>query len=239
MKEEFLERIRRKREELDLSIEEIVEKTKLHPSVIKSIEEGKWEEINPTYLKGFLKIYCNFLGVEFDEEILGKKESPSLVSKKKEVKTFETIKLFRYKPSLGYLKRRPYLIRGIIFGLIFLVIFLFLVVFGKKFFSPEKKPSWEEEIKKFSFPLKDKIHVSIRAKKDCFLRVKENKKVVFEGILKKDMVESWQADELEFKISDGSAVEIEVNGKMLPPLSRLPRPIRSLKITHGSISVVK
>ena len=72
------------------------------------------------------------------------------------------------------------------------------------------------------------------------MKVKLDGRIVFEGVLKKGSLESWQAtEELEFKISDGSSVDVEVNGKLLPPLSKIRKSIKSLRITTKGISIDK
>jgi len=119
------------------------------------------------------------------------------------------------------------------------VIFIFLFV-GLVFLIKFRKTSHYKEIPaKLVVPSSDKVEVTFRIKKDCFVKVKTDGDLIFEGVLKKGMVESWEAKELEFWISDGSAVAVEVNGKLLPPLTRLSKPIKSLKIKKGSISVIK
>ncbi len=237
-KEELIEKIKEKRKKLNLSIEEIVEKTKLHPLVIKSIEEGKWEEINPTYLKGFLKIYCSFLGVEFDESLISYSKERENVEEKKIATFHERRKeppkrLFLFKKILLF-----FLLRYKLILTLFLIIgFLFFLAKIKiKIKTPSPKP------KKISSPVvspQEKVEVALVAKKDCFIKVKEEGKLIFEGLLKKGMRETWRAKELEFWISDGSAVILEVNGERQPPLTKLPKPIKSLKIKSGSITVIK
>ena len=69
MIEELCKKLKEKRKELELDLEEVVEKTKLHPSTIKSIEAGDISTINAIYLKGYLKIYASFLGVEIKDEL--------------------------------------------------------------------------------------------------------------------------------------------------------------------------
>lgn len=46
-----------------ISLEDAHRKTKIHVNIIKAIEEDNLVNISPVYLKGFLKIYCSFLGV--------------------------------------------------------------------------------------------------------------------------------------------------------------------------------
>lgn len=246
MKEEFAKRLKEKRNKLGLSIEEVVEETKLHPSVIKALEEGRWEEINPTYLKGFLKIYCSFLGEEYKEELLksfseGKEPSSSSRVKKTapppgKVFVKETISKITLKPVLILL-----LSGGFIFALFFLGNIVRERLFKTRPALSSRKPSIEEKRTITTPPGEEKkIYVTITARKDCFIRTKVDGRVVFEGILKKGAVESWEAKEaIEFKINDGTAVDVEVNGKLLPPLTKLHKPIKSLKITPTEISVIK
>jgi len=233
-KDELVKRIREERKRLGLSIEEVVDKTKLHPFVIKSIEEGKWERINPTYLKGFLKIYCSFLKIEFEEEIIEKS------NKKKEEKRIKEPTPQEYVLKKEIFKERLVEIgRFLSFYYKFFVIFIFLFV-GLVFLVKFRKTSHYKEIPaKLVVPSSDKVEVTFRIKKDCFVKVRADGDLIFEGVLKKGMVESWEAKELEFWISDGSAVAVEVNGKLLPPLTRLSKPIKSLKIKKGTISVIK
>jgi len=47
-----------------ISLEEAGKGTKIHGSVLKAIEEDGTINLSPIYIKGFLKIYCRFLGVD-------------------------------------------------------------------------------------------------------------------------------------------------------------------------------
>jgi len=58
MIKELCNRLKEKRKELGYSIEYVVEKTKLHPLMIKDIEEGNLGNENPAYIRGFIKIYA-------------------------------------------------------------------------------------------------------------------------------------------------------------------------------------
>ncbi|HNX80936.1 MAG TPA: DUF4115 domain-containing protein [Candidatus Omnitrophota bacterium] len=46
-----------------ISLEDAHRKTKIHVNILQAIEEDNLVNISPVYLKGFLKIYCGFLGV--------------------------------------------------------------------------------------------------------------------------------------------------------------------------------
>ncbi|MFH0826474.1 MAG: helix-turn-helix domain-containing protein [Candidatus Omnitrophota bacterium] len=50
--------------EKGIRLEEVHKKTKIHINILKAIEGDGLTNLNPVYLKGFIKIYCNFLGVD-------------------------------------------------------------------------------------------------------------------------------------------------------------------------------
>jgi len=54
--EELCVKLQQKRNDLGLTLEEVVEKTKLYPSVIRDIESGNLGNISKAYLKGYIKI---------------------------------------------------------------------------------------------------------------------------------------------------------------------------------------
>jgi len=84
------------------------------------------------------------------------------------------------------------------------------------------------------------ITVSLTTKKDCFVRANVDGHTLFENVLRKGVAKTWRAQkEIDLKLSDGSAVIIDVNGSTIPPLSTRTRVIKSLKINQRGISVSK
>jgi cytoskeletal protein RodZ len=61
--------------EKGISLEEVQKKTKIHLNILKAIEGDSLTHLSPVYLKGFLKIYCNFLGVDPKEYVSVQKEA--------------------------------------------------------------------------------------------------------------------------------------------------------------------
>ena len=53
-----------KRESLKLTVEEVNRRTLIHLKVIRDIENGVFDTIDPIYLKSFLKKYSDFLGLD-------------------------------------------------------------------------------------------------------------------------------------------------------------------------------
>jgi hypothetical protein len=246
--EELCVKLQQKRNSLGLTIEEAVEKTKLYPSVIRDIEAGNLSNISKAYLKGYIKIYASFLGVDVEDAFDKVNVNQANAAQKPQVKVAPLAKE-EVKPKLE-IKPIPPGIKKIIFYSLSLIIVLWIVsgVIGfisKNFTKAAKKPAKKIEQKNVKLPpvskkISGNIVASLTAKRDCFIRVKVDGKVLFEGVLKKGMSESWKGHrEIEFRIADGSAVYLEVNGKSLPSLTSSSKSIKSLKINSSGISVVK
>lgn len=284
MIKEFCYSLAEKRKAEGFTVEEIVDKTKLCPSVIRDIEKASLEKINPTYLKGFIKIYSSVLGMEINEATLEELAvfNPSKVSARRFQKktSFTPLKIFNgnrkpavqpipcnLEPPAPLEKGKPPIKNKpvkatvgreiqlavkknailILLGIIGVVILVNLIKFtaGKIYqavkMSPAKvvvgssvrqKPAEEINL--------GELTAFLKVNRDCFIRVKVDGKLLFEGILNKGTVETWKGkEEIEFKISDGSAVYLEVNGKAIPALTSMRKPIKSLKITPSGISVDK
>jgi len=227
---ELCAKLKEKRKELGYSLEEVVEKTKLYPSVIKDLEEGNLNNLNPTYLKGFIKIYASFLGIDTKEFI--KEEKIPLKTKETQT-TRENV----FDLILRLFKTFKKII------LIILILVLLIVFFIKilKTFKAIKSPTLDikEQLKSIDIK-KGEITVALTAKKNCYLQVKIDGKIFFDGIVKEKDKNIWKANkEIELSISDGLSVYIEVNGQPLPVLTSIPKKIKSLKINHTGIYIEK
>ncbi|MFA5008015.1 MAG: helix-turn-helix domain-containing protein [Candidatus Omnitrophota bacterium] len=246
--EELCTELKQKRNTLGLSLEEVVEKTKLYPSVIRDIESCALSNISRAYLKGYVRIYASFLGVSVEDALDKIGLSQPNINQRPPVKEKEKAQ-DKIKPKLK-LKPIPPRIKKIIFYLVALIFILWGVTGAVRFFSKNfaknlKKPAKKTEQRIVKIPAVSKnirsgVKASLTAKKDCFVRAKVDGKVLFEGLLKRGMSESWKGNrEIEFKISDGSAVYLEVNGKSLPSLTSSSKSIKSLKVNSSGISIVK
>jgi cytoskeleton protein RodZ len=72
-------RLKSARLEKKLTIDEVYKKTKIHPEVLLAIEEDRFSQLSPVYLKGFLKIYSRFLGMNPQEIVEGFQEPKTIV----------------------------------------------------------------------------------------------------------------------------------------------------------------
>jgi len=252
MIKELCNKLKEKRKELGYSIGYVVEKIKLHPSMIKDIEEGNLANENPIYIRGFIKIYAAFLKVDLGsslEEIGAPK--PRVRKKESRIRKingsiiFNRIGSMVKKISPETRKKIIIILAGIALLWAFFSVSSFVVGKIVKFFTAPKKNTQEVHKEEKSeaaavLPESEKLVATLTAKKNCFLRVVVDGNLLFEGVLKKGARETWQGDkEIELKIRDGSAIALEVNGRSIPTLTSLRKPIKSLKITPSGIVVDK
>ncbi len=76
------EKLKKIRQNKGLSLEDVHKKTKIHLNILKAIEGESLTNLSPIYLKGFLKIYCKFLGIDPKECIPDYKEPSGPAIKK-------------------------------------------------------------------------------------------------------------------------------------------------------------
>ncbi|MFA7676543.1 MAG: helix-turn-helix domain-containing protein [Candidatus Omnitrophota bacterium] len=249
MIQEVCRKLREKRRELGYSLEYTVEKTKLHPSMIKDIEDCNLSKINATYLKGFIKIYAAFLNVDLGsslEEITSSDKVPGPSRPRKERKASNS---GISRKVTGILKNIPSQVKKKIL-FVLAVLFLLWMVFNIGKFIVSKisgvfkshSAAAKEESKPQDIPISNSkdLTLSLTAKKKCFVKVMVDGRILFEGTLDKGAVESWRGNKkIELKVNDGSAIYMEVNGKAIPALTSMRKPIKSLKITPSGITVDK
>ena len=107
------ERLRLIRERKGLSYEQIFEVTRIQPSVLKNIEEGK-PSVSPVFLKGFIKTYSRSLGLDPEELFKLESGTGEKKTKRKETKTRGISKSKKYN-YLKYILPPPALLISALF----------------------------------------------------------------------------------------------------------------------------
>jgi transcriptional regulator with XRE-family HTH domain len=225
----YLKEIRKRK---NISLEEVREKTKLSLNVLRALEEDRFSDYAPAHIKGFLKIYCRFLGIE-PSELISEYEKSFIL--KKEKITPERINLpRRFKFPL------PLRIERIILPILILFILTLSFIFGshilrRKFHSKKSIPLKEEVGLKKEWK---SLRLGLRAKEDCWIRICIDGKTIFRGILKKGSQESWEGKEkIELDVGNAGALSLEVNGKILSPLGRKGQVIKNILITKEGVKI--
>ena len=258
-------RLKKIRLEKGLSLEEVHKKTKIHLKVLKALEEDNLLNVDPVYVRGFLKIYCKFLNLDPATLVPEQKETtrPARSRATESPKVSVRIKvpaarLFKKENLLRYWNKNNLIIAGSLIALL-LVFFIAGRLLGLKrhkvFPAPEKynslspvKPqvnnlrfpnSRAAEVPARRSPLSAGVRLVMRANKDCYIVLKTDGRTVFRATLKKGKSETWSAKErIEFSLSNASAVNLELNGEPLPALAQKKRMLKSVLITKdGRIAI--
>jgi len=257
-------RLKKIRLEKGLSLEEVHKKTKVHLSILKAIEEDSLVNFSPVYIKGFLKIYANFLKVDPKDYIAGYKNPQSLSypgksAQEKPPASFLSGTYFRLG-SLKSMSKKISLLAAIILALVFLWIFLWIGLFklGKAIFNrqsisvkkpkvivmaPAKisSPSPAAEItpKEQKPPVKPAaVRLGIVARENCWIEVKVDGRTIFKSKLLKGMMESWEAKEkIELSLGNAGVVDLNVNGQHISTVGKKGQTVKNILINKEGLTI--
>lgn len=254
-------RLKKLRLEKGLSMDEVNKKTKIHLKILKSIEEDNLINLNPIYVKGFIKIYCRLLGADPRSFLPDLKETKAFVQikEKKETKSGPLFKNVSARlMNLGpHIKVKPVLATiGIIIGIVLFFNFAKAIFFKLRVNAPKKKLGaqviLEKNIKKpeipkpgkvqsvTSVPVAATIRLGIRAKENCYINLKADSRAVFQGVLKKGRFESWQAkDKFELSVGNAGVVDLEINGKLISNLGKKNQVLKKILINREGLSIAR
>jgi len=242
-------RLKKIRLEKGLTLEQVHKGTKVHLNVLKAIEEDSLINFNPVYIKGFLKIYCKFLGVDPKDYIADYKEVRSISSvqdgsaKKKFSHSLKTRPQF--SGALRALQRQ----KNKLIAVCGIAIFMLLVFNLGKFISARKAHApartnlaQERLIKQQKKQEKEEpfsmIRLAIRARESCFVQLKSDGKTIFSGTLARGRTESWHAkNKMELSLGNAGVVELEVNGKPISNLGKRGQSLKNITITKEGLEI--
>ena len=140
-RENFGEYLRRQREIRGFSLEEISEQTKISLRTLKALEAEDWEILPAEiYVRGFIRCYCETIGLDPNEALLRFEEVYAPYKKQREERRFTEEEL---PPS----KKNPYWWPVV---LVFLILAAFLGYF--LFFHQKSPPSAQKASPQISVP---------------------------------------------------------------------------------------
>lgn len=258
-------KLKKQRESKNLSLERAHKETKIHLNILKAFEEGNFSILSPTYIRGFLKRYAEYLGLD-SQEILNEytanypqhTEQVIFLQKNKQIRRIAPKNFGKFiKPvSIGVL------------GLI-LVIFLssvgihFIGSARSKMRQPQKakkvaatkkskqtpkkessgltiktQPKQMPETKKIIIAKNNPIILTLIATGDSWLEVTVDGSEIFKGILKKGSKETWQAtDMIELSCGRAHYLEVELDQK---PYGKLGDGVmKNIVVTKEGVRVKK
>jgi len=260
------ERLKRSRLEKGLTLEDVHKKTKIHLDVLKSLEEDSLINLDPIYARGFLKIYCKFLGLDINEFIKENKEKPPFLVKSGQsayLSGTSSIKKDYSARIVSLAKRLP--IGKIIVIVIVIALAAWVFSIGKNIagklrrsrrdsvsssltLAQKKSPSSKiksqgpaGDVVRERRQSSSGVKLSIRAREDCWVQVAVDGRLLARNMLRKGKTETWQGKEkIEFSLSNAGAVYLEVNNKSIPSIGRKGQAVKNALVNkEGLISISK
>lgn len=253
--------LRSTREKKKLSLEEVHKYTRIPKEILRDIEIDRISTINPVYLRGYLKIYSKYLGMDQAtiaqayKDVLPKEGKPVLVPARSKRPEHDNVIFPQFNPVI-------ILNVIVVFVLLFSSFSFMKHVVGKKKIKEAKAvssvPRVPAAVKKVAPPAKkdvvvkqnqknptpvqqksESVKLAIRAKDNTYLRVKADGNSVFQGTLKKGQTENWVAKEaIWLSIGSAASVELEINGRVISSLGKKNQPINNMLISHdGSFQI--
>jgi len=238
VKETTGSKLKKLRLEKGLTLEEVQKRTKVHPGILKAMEEDSLINLSPVYVRGFLKIYCKVLGVDPRSIIPDYQETKFEVQLKPKTAVKDKHPFNIFKPRIK-IKIKP-----IVIGLIIIIIILGLFNFIKFISHWQREKAVQKALQpavvfsKAQAPTSTRIQLNIRAKDKCFINLKTDGKTVFQGVLPKGKSETWKAKEkIEFSLGNAGVVDLEVNGKLISSLGKKGQAIKNIVVTKEGLSI--
>ncbi len=226
-------KLKDKRLEKKLSLEEIYKRTKIQKGVLEALEDNKAEEIlGAVYAKSFLKKYSVFLGLKAAEGPEEKEESKNASSS-----SVLSAGLKKSK-NQDWQKLIP-LIRNIVIFFLAAAVTVFLLTSMVRFVRSKMVTMHKKKIEKVvksvktpspastpAVPVKKMVvspahsvkvassRLLIKTKKDVWVQVKSDGRTIFEGFLKRASQEEWSFEkEIHLWVGNAAFVELTLNGK--------------------------
>ncbi|BDU50142.1 helix-turn-helix domain-containing protein [Haliovirga abyssi] len=206
------------REAKGITIEEIAKETKIQKRYLEALEAEEFEEIpGETYIRGFLKNYSTFVGLDVKEVIQKYEETKKTHVELEEEKIVKTIENNKKNFIIG--------------GILLLVILIFIILFeisnkkeikiGKKEVETSNiisKKVVEKKNSENGGNIKFKIVafnlIKIKAEKKSWIVIMENKKNKFSGFLEKNKsINLKTKNKVIIKVYKKGKIIVDYNGK--------------------------
>jgi len=193
-------KLREKRQDLGLSVEDVSYRTLINVKYLNAIEENKFSEIPAeTMALGFISNYSAILGLNPDEIICEYKKSnlinfPKITTvriKSAPVKKNINIKII---PALTLLTGAV-----LIFGLITMI--SNIIKSDKISETTSEKPAIQ------------KNHLELQTTDNVWIRIKEGENPIFEGIIPPNTIKTFEsAEQFSLRIGNLSGITVSMNG---------------------------
>lgn len=233
------QRLKKAREEKGITIEQAHSQTKIQQHTLISMEEDKFKDIAASvYVKGFLKKYAQFLGLDGEGLV---REYEQLYPSSKEVKmTVESEQLLKEAGKRSFPVSLTAVISGAVLIILLAIIISWTLTHRKK--TPtevaakksQKTAIVQKEAVDLLVPKTEPLRLIISTKDDVWIQAKCDGKVMFQNILPKGGMKKLMAnDDFELWFGKADVVSLSLNGHMLGSPGR--GIVKGVKVTREGI----
>ncbi len=217
-------RLKKARSKRGLTFDDVYRDLKIHPNILESLEKDRIDHsIGDVYIKGFLKKYARYLGLEgegmlseFAEVPIFKEKEEDFVNLGGEKKPPLIIKNSFRKSLLPLTAAFAVLFTTSVIGYAGFRLFAELKDFGTKRVSSARPPTVRPLTTPFLIKNGEPLNLRVKTNDKVWLRVKSDGKIIFEHTLSKGNIESWKADdELELWVGRAEALDLTLNNRHL------------------------
>jgi cytoskeletal protein RodZ len=219
--------LRQLRQEHSISTEEIAAKTHIQLRLLQALEEGESDQLpEPIFIQGFIRRYAEALNLDGSTlaQTFPVNELP--INDKTSSKEVPQLAFTTFQPCLLYIS--TLLVIGIASGLLYLLNRPYRVqpeLQTANFPQPSVSPT--PQASQSDFP----IQVRVSLNDESWLRVTEDGKIQFEGILTKGTQKTWTAQkQLIIRAGNSGAVLLSFNGQEPKTLGN-PKEVKEVTFT--------
>jgi len=214
-------RLRKTRQKKSLTLEDARRALKVHPNILKSLEENTAHEfLSPVYIRSFLRIYAGYLGLNAGKIV-------EEYSEKHEEAPEQILQLGEKTELINRIKRYAPLAAKVVAGILILIVVIFAttrvirfvkVNVGRKLSGVEKKkktalPAATAKKPSINIPRSQPLNLVVKAKGKVWLEIKSDGELISRNVLSKGSVETWKAKEkIELWVGKADALELILNG---------------------------
>ncbi|MCH7761782.1 DUF4115 domain-containing protein [candidate division TA06 bacterium] len=203
-------RLQKAREKKHLSLKDVSEKTKIHPNVLKAIEEDRADQmLSRVYVKGFVRSYAALVGLHGEELVQAyqevSKETPLLMPGSAEGSPWGEGRVFPWMRWSIVILFAAASLYGIRWGFSKIQQKLSFPSFSRQTLSLEKGSRTPYP---FRLAPDEPMTLKLRAYENTWITVTSDGQLMYQGLLTKGREESWLAKRrFELSMSDGGVVE--------------------------------
>jgi transcriptional regulator with XRE-family HTH domain len=231
------ELLRKEREAQGKSLADVAKVTKLSPRILGALEEDRYSALpGIVYVKGHLKTYARFLGLN-EDELIGKYMRLTQQQETKELDEWDAVELELHEQKKR--TNRTWVVIAV--GVVAVVAVVFLV-------SKWRAPSPGEEVPLVNNELRattgadtmiewHRLELMVAAKERTWVKVSVDGTVVSDLTLEAGEKKRWEADEkFSLDVGNGGALELYLGGKPLGTAGTGPRLVEGLVVTEKGVS---